>query len=219
MALRDSLIRQGYVQFLRSRKFDRYFRKLHRPPRWRYVFAVPMIVSLAGVGIGLGLILSAWISNRKRKRIRQEMISAAERSVPVMTYPVMANRVLMQQKGTVAPALMIATFDVDVTLEAMTTLAKIMMMISHQDVSHESKVAVIKMFEDVDYTPGRRRIVPEDVTGGRRVYAVDLMVISDYLPTDTLKVPLIPCMAEPGDTGTIQMLPWWIVDQALVDDE
>ena len=178
-----------------------------------------MIVSLAGVGIGLGLILSACISNRKRKRIRQEMISAAERSVPVMTYPVMANRVLMQQKGTVAPALTIATFDVDVTLEEMTTLAKIMIMISHQDVSHESKVAVIKMFEDVDYTPGRRRIVPEDVTGGRRVYALDLMVISDYLPTDTLKVPLIPCMAEPGDTGTIQMLPWWIVDQALVDDE
>ncbi len=103
MNFRDRLIRDGYVAFLRSKEFDPYFRKLHRPPRWRYILAVPMIVSLVGVGIGLGLIASAWISNRKRRRIREELVSVAERSVPVMTYPLMANRELLSRKGTVVP--------------------------------------------------------------------------------------------------------------------
>ena len=34
-------------------------------------------------------------------------------------------------------------------------------------------------------------------------------------PTDTLEVPMIPCVAEPGESGTIQMVPWWIIASAL----
>jgi hypothetical protein len=50
MERRDQLTREGYVEFLRSKDFDPYFRKLHRPPRWRSILAVPMILSIAGVG-------------------------------------------------------------------------------------------------------------------------------------------------------------------------
>jgi hypothetical protein len=214
MERQDQLIRDAYIQFLRSREFDAYFRKLHRPPRWRYILAVPMIVSLAGVGVGLGLIASAWLSNRKRKRIRRELIAAAEHSVPVMAYPLMANRALMRRNGTVAPALTIGTFETDARNEEMVTLAKRMLMVAHQDVSRESALTVIKMFEDEEYAEGRRRVVPNDLTGGRRVYAFDLMMIGDYLPTDTLELPMVPCLAEPGETGTIQMIPWWIVARA-----
>lgn len=219
MEHRDQLIREAYVQFLRSREFDASFRKLHRPPRWRYILAVPMIASLAGVGLGLGLIASAWLTNRKRKRIRREMIAAAERSVPVMAYPLMANRALMGRKGTVAPALTIGTFETDASHEEMVSLARKMLMVAHQDVSRESALAVIKMFDDEQYTPGRRRVVPEDLTGGRRVYAFDLMLIGDYLPTETLEIPMVPCVAEPGETGTIQMIPWWIAARALEGEE
>jgi hypothetical protein len=188
---------------------------MHRPPRWRYILAVPMIVSLAGVGVGLGLILSARLSVRKRDRIRRELIAAAERSIPVMTYPLMANRALMRRKGALAPALVIGTFDADATAGEMADLARKMMTVDHQDVSDESRIAVNKMFEVEKYTPGRRRLVPEDLTGGRRVFAFDLMMIGDYLPTGALKMPLIPCLAEPGEAGTIQMVPWWIVARAL----
>ena len=215
MELREQSIRDAYVDYLRSREFDAVFRRLHRPPRWRYILAVPMIVSLAGVGVGLGLIASAWLTNRKRKRIRQAMIAAAERSVPVMAFPLMANRALMSRKGTVAPALVIATFDADAITHEMADLATRMLMVDPETVSRESVMAVESLFEDERYTPGRRRAVPEDVTGGRRVYAFDLMIIGDYLPTETLQFPLIPCVAEPGDAGTIQMIPWWIVDRAM----
>src|SRR5215213_10054831 len=103
MVLGKNRMRDGYVEFLRSKRFDPYFRRLHRPPRWRYILAVPMILSLAGVGIGLGLIASAWISNRKRARIRRDLIEAAGRSVPIMAFPVMVNSALLKQKGAVAP--------------------------------------------------------------------------------------------------------------------
>ena len=92
MERRDQLIRDGYIEFLRSKEFDPYFRKMHRPPRWRYILAVPMILSLAGVGVGLGLILSAWLSNRKRSRIRQELIAAAERPSLSLLMPSWATR-------------------------------------------------------------------------------------------------------------------------------
>jgi hypothetical protein len=215
MEPRDRLIRDGYIEFLRSKRFDPYFRKLHRPPRWRYILAVPMILSVAGIAVGLGLIASARLSGRKRNRIRQELISAAERSVPVMAYPLMANEALMRRKGTVAPALMIGTFETGVGYEEMAGLARKMLTVDHQKASNESTATVNKMFEDVTYAHGRRRAVPEDLTGGRRVYAFDLMMIGDYLPTDTLEFPLVPCLAEPGESGTIQMLPWWIVAGAF----
>jgi hypothetical protein len=208
-------IRDGYVEYLRSKNFDPYFRKLHRAPRWRYVFAVPMILSVVGAGIGLGLITSAWISGRKRNRIRQDLIDAAERSVPVMTYPVMANVALLRQKGAIAPALVIATFDADATTEEMADVVLKMDTVDYQDVSAQTRRTVAAMFSDVQYTPGRRRLVPEELTGGRRVYAFDLMMIGDYLPTDTFEIPLVPCVAEPGESGTIQMLPAGIVGWAL----
>ena len=114
---------------------------------------------------------------------------------------------------------MIATFDTDVKNDEMIDLVRKMTMVAFQDVTQDTKVAVTKMFEDEVYTPGRRRVVPEEITAGRRVYALDLMMLGDYLPTDTLEFPLIPCMAEPGETGTIQMLPWWIVDRASATSE
>ncbi len=110
---------------------------------------------------------------------------------------------------------MIGTFDVDATTEEMTGLARKMLMVAHQDVSREAALAVIAMLDDVDYTPGRRRAIPDELTGGRLAYAFDLMMIGAYLPTDTLKVPLVPCVAEPGEAGVIQMIPWWIVARAM----
>lgn len=174
-----------------------------------------MNVSLAGVGVGLGLIASARLSVRKSKRIRRELIAAAERSIPVLAYPVLANRALLRQRSTVAPALVIATFEADATTGEMAELAMRMTTVELQDVSEESIAAVTRMFDDERYSEGRRRALPEDLTGGRRVYAFDLMMFGDYLPTETLEIPLVPCVAEPGESGIIQMVPWWIVARAL----
>jgi hypothetical protein len=60
---------------------------------------------------------------------------------------------------------------------------------------------------DDDYQEGRRRQVPAEATGGAEVYAFDLMVLSDWLPTDTLELPMIPCVATPGADGHIMMIP------------
>lgn len=129
----------------------------------------------------------------------------------------MANSALMTRKGTIAPALVIGTFEKDVTTGEMASLAKRMMLIELEDVSRESTLAVSNMFENVQCTPGRRRVLPEDLTGGRRVYAFDLMMIGDYLPTDTLEAPLIPSVAEPGESETIQMIPWSIAARKARD--
>lgn len=211
MNARDRAIRDGYVEFLKSRRFDPYFRKMVPEPKWRYLLAIPLILTVVGLPIGLGLVSSARRDVRKRNQLREELIAVSRRSVPLIVYPVMANTMLMSRKGMTAPALVIGTFE-EATTGEMVGIAERMM--TGDGLGPEAQQAVAGMFADEEYTSGRRRVLPEELTGSRPVYAFDLVVRNDYLKSDTLEQPLIPCVAEPGDSGSIQMIPWWVVDGA-----
>lgn len=45
------------------------------------------------------------------------------------------------------------------------------------------------------------------MTPGWRVHAFDLQIVGEFLPRGTLDCPMIPCVAEPGDAGMIQLVP------------
>lgn len=214
MTDQDRRIRDGYARFLESRRFDPVFRKLRPPPRWRYALGLLLVASVAGAGVGLGLIVSAWLSGRKRNRHRRELAEAARRSVPVVAYPIMVNRALLRQEGVTAPGLVLATFDRRLTDAAMVGLVERLALLDLDDLGPGSQSFLMDLFEDEQYTPGRRRRLPDDFTRGAEVYAFDLLILSDYLPAGKLDTPLIPCVAEPGPAGTIQAIPWWVVQEA-----
>jgi|GEM_PF-2345217 len=207
MNAKDQLLRNCYVEYLRSKMFDRHFDRLHPPPRWRYVLAIPLILSVGAAAIGVGLLASAWRDGRTRKRVRQQLIEEAGRSVPITTFPLIANSALMRQKGAIAPARVIGTFETDATDEEVEELFFKICSTDSKDVSQEAGAVLRTMREGQIHEPGRRIVVPEELTGGRRLYAFDVMVLNDYLLTETLEIPIIHCVAEPGETGSIQMIP------------
>ena len=53
--------------------------------------------------------------------------------------------------------------------------------------------------------------VTAELTGRRGRLAFDLMIVGDFLPSGLVTIPMIPCLAEPGPAGQIQMIPWWVV--------
>ena len=74
-----------------------------------------------------------------------------------------------------------------------------------------SKAELIDLMFDEEYQQARRWRLPESITAGHRVYAVDLAVHPHYLPERHLsdEMPMVPCLAEPGDQGGVRAIPYW----------
>lgn len=68
------------------------------------------------------------------------------------------------------------------------------------------------LVNDEAYVPVRRRRVPPSLTGERVVYAVDLMLQRTRLAGGYLQQPLMPCLAWPGETGPIEIVPWTLLE-------
>jgi len=62
--------------------------------------------------------------------------------------------------------------------------------------------------------PNRRYILPLSFTDGSTVYLADLFVSRVHLPGGYLHNDAIPCLAESGPTGGIELLPEWLIDPA-----
>jgi hypothetical protein len=69
---------------------------------------------------------------------------------------------------------------------------------------------------DEDVRIYRRRKLPVGVTGGPTVYAIDLIVCPLLLNGRHIadEMPLVPCMAEPGDDGRVMQMPYWLATGA-----
>jgi hypothetical protein len=59
----------------------------------------------------------------------------------------------------------------------------------------------------------RRRLLPVSFTGGPKVYAADLWIRRKYLRGGYLTDPFLPCIAEPGEEGGLELVPYWIAEQ------
>lgn len=214
MEHRDRFIRDAFARYVQSPGFNPIFNRLHRPPRLRWLLGAALLLTGAGIPLGLGLLLSALLAQRRHKAERRELIASIGRSVSILTFPVMVNRELLTRPGVTAPGLFVGSFEGDFTFDEVSELLGRMESIDEQDVSDETKRTVNGFYDAVDYTPHRRRRVPSELTGGKPLYVFDLLIISDFLPTDTLELPIVPCLAEPGDTGRIHMIPAQLVAQA-----
>ncbi|RYG88620.1 MAG: hypothetical protein EON58_19850 [Alphaproteobacteria bacterium] len=58
----------------------------------------------------------------------------------------------------------------------------------------------------------RRYLLPLSFTDGSAIYLADLLVSRAHLPGGYLHTDALPCLAEPGATGGIEMMPEWLLD-------
>lgn len=129
---------------------------------------------------------------RKRAANRRQTI---ERGVAVTAYPVWTHERLERPGTEPHPALALVTFDADAARDSdwMRYLA--------------GRCAV----KPSAFRRYRRRALPPSQTDGYTVYVVDLDVFPGYLEDGYVSGVPLPCLAEPGERGGIELIPYWLV--------
>jgi hypothetical protein len=200
-------VRRSFVIYLKSPGFTPYFNRMHPRPSVRYVIAVLLALSGVGFLLAIAIVIGGVVKSRRRRQKRRSLVEAAERSDLVMTVVLMANNLLNQPKGVIAPGLVIGSFEEGVTPNELAEIAGRVDGASLGEFGDEAQKAINDMMSDLGYREGRRRRLPEAITEGRLVYAFDLNIIGDFLNESPTELPLVSCLAEPGDEGTIQHIP------------
>jgi hypothetical protein len=204
---RTLVLRQRYREFIESR----LGRRTRSPAR--VVIGVLLLFTGVLIPLGLWLIISGlWARNRNGDALAGEL-AFIERAEPVMAFPLMVNRLLRQPGDAPVPGLFIITFDRG-RAETVAFMAEVAVVAADpipRKLPEADEQALIDLMFDEEYQPSRRRRLPDSVTAGHRVYAVDLAVHPHYLPERHLsdEMPMVPCLAEPGDQGRIRAIPYW----------
>ena len=154
--------------------------------------------------------LRAWWDYRRDERGWKTFLDRAE---PVMAYPLMINSILRRPGMKPSAGLVMVSFETNWPAE----MANVGLRVGNADAASEADRNWLReLLADEEYQVHRRRKLPESVSGGRVIYACDLWIPPALLKHQSLNIPMLPCMAERGDRGRINVLPWWI---AVGEDE
>jgi hypothetical protein len=143
----------------------------------------------------------------------RDAVAFAERAVPVMAVPLMVNSILRRPGTERAPGLFLISFDDRAGVDFMADVAVRVGLARRRTMSPDDRAFCRALMRDEDYRIYRRRKLPPTLTDGVEVYAVDLaisplLLAGRHIPNH---MPLVPCMAEPGDDGRTMQMPYWIV--------
>lgn len=213
LSSRERAIRDRYLAYLRSRKFNPILKRFRRPPVGRYVIAFLALMTTIGIPITIYQLVRIF---RSHGDLRKSWIALVERSIPITTLPLMFNSSLGRQPGMNAPALVIGSFEHDLRhdSELLNEIVERVYLIELEGAKDDDERAIERLMADEEFQPGRRRLLPDRLTDGHQVYAFDLPVIGDFLPAGWRDHPLIPCMVEPGPEGQLLPIPWWVAEEA-----
>jgi len=175
-----------------------------RPIRGRWPQLPHLMIQSLIAGRGIGI---AWRGFWLYRRDEQGWKSFIKSAVPVMAYPIMVNSVLRRPGTKPSAGLVIMSFDELSQSEILDLVSRI----EHEDVpSEEHRRFLSQLLNDESYQPNRRRMLPASITSGKIIYACDLWIPPLLLKNNCLELHHLPCLAEPGDKGRINVLPWWI---------
>jgi hypothetical protein len=212
-------VKQRMSQYLKSSDFDPYFERLHLSAA--ALWATSIIAPITAVGFPLAK--SAWKKIRagdaRTKSLRSRYSRLAENGEVIFTYVVVANSTLQHAPGAAAPALVVGNFndgrhDMRI-MELRDRLADAALGLPGDPTEAE----LSNLLGNLDYTFKRRRPIPSRFTGGIDLIAFDLQIIGEYLPTRTLQIEAIPCLAERGETGLICMIPYFLIEDVMTEIE
>jgi len=178
------------------------------------VFALVALAGLTVVLLPVAVWLVRWWRHfRQSSPGPREALAFAGRAVPVMAFPLMVNSLLRRPGLDRAPGLFLISFDPRADVRFMTELAERVGGGESSGMTADDYDFCAGLMADEEYRVYRRRKIPPGLTGATVVYAVDLVVSPLLLPGKCIsdQMPLVPCMAEPGDDGRVMQVPYWLV--------
>ena len=204
---RTKTLRERYRAFVESR--------LTAPGKRspvRVVIGLLLLCSVVLIPIGLYLVFSGL---RKRNPLRNLVLlenDSTDRAEAVMAFPLMVNSMLRSPGDAAAPGLFLVTFERDVSMNLIAEFGQAVLEPTGRGLSKADEDFLIRLMLDEEYQRSRRRLLPMSITKGIRCYACDLAIHPWYLPGRHIsdQIPMIPCLAEPGDRGEIRAVPYWL---------
>ncbi len=150
---------------------------------------------------------------RKTRRYYNRLRGVVEGGTPVNAYVVQANEALFRPGETSLPCLVLFSFQPEVSRDAayMRSLARRVFSLKNTQAQTDDARAVTHLTTDERAVPYRRRALPFSFTDGSTIYCADLWVKPSYLPQPFLTGSLLPCLAEPGAEGGLELIPAWLL--------
>ena len=147
------------------------------------------------------------------RRTTQQMRGVLQNGVPMNAFLVQANAALMKAQSQTLPCLVLISFQPEVSgeIEYMQALARRVYSLKNSHPGDADSRFVASLTTNERAVPGRRRQLPLSFTDGSTIYCVDLMVRPAYLQGLHLQSDILPCIAESGLDGGIELIPWWLL--------
>jgi hypothetical protein len=167
-----------------------------------------------------GVLIAAWGTRGVRGLLRwrqraQQMRGVIQTGTPVNAFLVQANGALLQAQRQTLPCLVLISFQPEVSSEFdyMQSLARRVAALKNTQPTDADGQFVADLTTNERAVPGRRRQLPLSFTDGSTIYCADLLVRPDYLQGSHLQSDILPCIAEPGVGGGIELVPWWLLQE------
>jgi hypothetical protein len=142
-------------------------------------------------------ILGLW-QTREAQRLQAGVRHVVESGMPVAAYLIRADERLKHPGTETHGCFALITFEADAARDSEWLL-------------HLARNAEDLLPRRRKLTRYRRQRLPERRTDGYAVYLVDLEVAPVYLAGGYLAGAPLPCMAEPGETGGVELIPHWLI--------
>jgi hypothetical protein len=162
---------------------------------WRRMFAAPLFpLGVWLLSWGISQLIQTRRERKQAARVRQ-IVTHGERATGFL---VRASDALYRPGSKVQSCQVLISFQPEVAgdREYMLHLAKRW---AEQTSSRERQ------------SRGRRRKLPLSLTDGSTVYCCDLFIHPGLLASSYLTGSVLPCVAEPGDEGGIELVPYWLL--------
>lgn len=150
------------------------------------------------------------IRDRREMRHVREVVQGG---VPVNAFLVQANSALFKPQNAPLPCLVLLCFQPEVSSDIayMRHLARRVYALKNTRQPDLDGRFVAGVTTNERAVPNRRRSLPLSFTDGSIVYCADLWVRPSYLKGACLQGDILPCIAEPGASGGIEIVPWWLL--------
>lgn len=145
----------------------------------------------------------------------QQRRGVIQTGIPVNAFLVQANGALLGAQKQTLPCLVLISFQSEVSgeIDYMQSLARRIYALKNTKPMDTDGQFAASLTTDERAVPGRRRQLPLSFTDGSTIYCTDLFIKPDYLQGSHIQSDILPCIAEPGLGGGIELVPWWLLQE------
>jgi len=163
--------------------------------------------------LGVPVVAAVMEAIRESRSPMNQVRSIVQSGVPVNAFLIQANPALFKPQRQRLPCLALICFQSEVAQdkEYMRFLARKIYALKNTRPADPDSRYIASLTTDERMLPQRRRALPLSFTDGSTIYCTDLWVRPSYLQGSSLQSDILPCIAEPGSSGGIELVPWWLL--------